>query len=277
MPEPPLLFDTSLRTARQKRARSLSAADYLHRELAAEIKERLAEINKPFPARFVVGTMAETEALALGARQIAESETLSLPEAGADLIVHALALHAANDPVGQLVQMRRALRPDGLMIAALLGTGTLQNLRHAFARAEIATTGGASPRVFPFGDLRDLGSLLQRAGFALPVADSLTWQVRTDDAVTFFRDLRAMGETNVLVARRRRFLRRDTLSLLEGMLRENQPDGGDGITWQFDVIFLTGWAPAGHQQQPLRPGSAATRLSDALGVPERPAGDKAGA
>jgi hypothetical protein len=183
-------------------------------------------------------------------------------------VVHGLALHWANDPVGQLVQARRALRPDGLMIAALFGGETLAGLRAALAEAEIATIGGLSPRVAPMGEVRDLGGLLQRAGFALPVADSQPFDVSYPSVVELMRDLRAMGETNVMRDRLRRPTRREMLARAAALYAERFGDGGDRVLARFEVIFLTGWAPAPGQPQPLRPGSAKARFADALRVPD---------
>ncbi len=205
-----------------------------------------------------------------------DGEVLPLVEGGNDLLVHGLALHWANDPVGQLVQIRRALKPDGLFLGALFGGETLAELRAALAEAEIETLGGLSPRVAPMGEIRDLGGLLQRAGFALPVADSRRFEVSYASAVDLMRDLRAMGETNVLRDRLRRPMRREMLGRTAAIYAERYPAEGGRVRAHFEVIFLTGWSPAPDQPQPLRPGSAKARLADALGVSEQSTGERPG-
>jgi SAM-dependent methyltransferase len=271
MTSPPALFDADLLARRRARAARAGFADFLHLAVAGEIRERLAEITRSFSTPAVVGPQAELWAEALGmpaARAVPDSEVLALDEAAHDLVMHGLALHWANDPVGQLVQARRALRPDGLMIAALFGGETLADLRAALAEAEIATLGGLSPRVAPMGEVRDLGGLLQRAGFALPVADSQTFDVSYPSLVALMRDLRAMAETNVMRDRLRRPMRRAMLARAAALYAERLSDGEDRVLARFEVIFLTGWAPGPDQPQPLRPGSAKARLADALRVPE---------
>lgn len=185
-------------------------------------------------------------------------------------MIHALSLHWANDPLGQLIQCRRAMKPDGLFLAVMFGGQTLQELRASLAEAESLVTGGLSPRVLPMAEIRDLGALMQRAGFALPVADSVTQTVHYTDLPALMADLRAMGETSALAARPRHFTRRDILTKAEAIYRANFPAPDGRITATFEVIFLTGWAPHESQQQPLRPGSAKARLADALRVPEQP-------
>ena len=204
---PPALFDADLLALRRWRAARLGPADVLHAEVAGDIEERLAAVNRRFTAPAIVGPRAALWADLLvlpGARLVPDADTLDLEPGAHDLVVHALALHWANDPVGQLVQARRALRPDGLLIAALFGGETLHELRAALAEAEVATLGGLSPRVAPMGEIRDLGHLLQRAGLALPVADSRRFTVSYPSALALMRDLRAMGETNAMRDRLRR-------------------------------------------------------------------------
>jgi SAM-dependent methyltransferase len=279
---PPRLFDADLLARRRARAGRGERADFLHAAVAAEVSERLAEVNRAFRSAAVVGPRAELWADAVAARGIGpvrtggDAEVLDLDEAAHDLVLHALALHWSNDPVGQLVQSRRALAPDGLFLGALFGGSTLHELRAALAEAEVATTGGLSPRVAPMGEIRDLGALLQRAGLALPVADGRRFDVSYATPLHLMRDLRAMGETNVMHDRRRAGLRRDTLAEACRLYADRfaRPDGR--ITATFEVIFLTGWAPSASQPRPLRPGSAAARLSDALGTAERSAGEKVG-
>ena len=275
---PPALFDADLLALRRRRAARLGPADVLHAEVAGDIEERLAAVNRRFTAPAIVGPRAALWADLLGmpgARLVPDADTLDLEPGAHDLVVHALALHWANDPVGQLVQARRALRPDGLLLAALYGGETLAELRAALAEAEIEILGGLSPRVAPMGEIRDLGGLLQRAGLALPVADSRRYDLSYADAPALMRDLRAMGETNVMRDRLRRATPRTLLARAAAIYaaRFGRPDGRVRAT--FEVIFLTGWAPAADQPKPLRPGSAAARLADALGAVERPAGEPA--
>lgn len=197
-----------------------------------------------------------------------DSDTLDLTPNTYDLVIHALSLHWANDPVGQLIQCKRALRPDGLFLAATLGGQTLKELRSVLAEAEIAETGGLSPRVAPMGEIRDLGALLQRAGFALPVADSLLLPATYRDMDHLMKDLRDMAENNALAARARSFCRRSVLLRAKSLYSQHFCAGEDRIAATFEMIFLTGWAPDESQQKPLRPGSAKTRLADALATPE---------
>ena len=189
---------------------------------------------------------------------------LGLTPGGHDLVIHALSLHWANDPVGQLVQCRHALRPDGLLIAVLFGGQTLHELRSVLAEAETRVTGGLSPRVAPMGEIRDLGGLLQRAGFALPVADATTLTVSYAGLPDLTQDLRGMGEGNALAARLRRPTRPGIFAKAEKIYRTafGTPDGRIPAT--FDIVTLTGWAPAPDQPKPLRPGSATHRLGDVL-------------
>jgi SAM-dependent methyltransferase len=203
-------------------------------------------------------------------------EALPFRDASLDLAVSAGALHWAEDLPGLLIQIRRALKGDGLFLAAVPGGETLTELRQAFAEAETDVLGGTSPRVIPFIDLRDIGSLLQRAGFALPVVDSERLTVRYGDLFGLFRDLRALGATNPLLARSKAPLRRAVLARLDEIYRERfaDPDGRLRVT--VDIIFLLGWAPHESQQKPLRPGSAKMRLADALGTSEIPSGVKPG-
>jgi SAM-dependent methyltransferase len=192
-----------------------------------------------------------------------------------DLVVSGLALQFVNDLPGTLIQIRRALKPDGLMLAALLGGRTLHELRVALTEAEIELEGGASPRVAPFADVRDLGGLLQRADFALPVADADTLTVNYDTPFALMRDVRAMGAANMLAERRRTPLRRATLMRAADIYAQRYGGRNGRVPATFEIVTLTGWAPHDSQQKPLIPGSAATRLADALGTAEQPAGEKA--
>jgi SAM-dependent methyltransferase len=300
MTDAPSLFDPALRALRLDRAaRGWAAgprADFLHRFVAAEIAERLADVGRAFPVAGVLGSgggalsaavadrpgAAETRAadVSPGMARLSGGEVAqgaaAFGEAALDLAVSGMTLHAENDPVGALVQFRRALRPDGLFLGAMLGGRTLNELRAALAEAELEAEGGMSPRVAPMVELRDAGALLQRAGFAMPVADAERLTVDYPDALALMRDLRAMGETNPMGAMRRGLSRRATLLGAAALYARHfgRPDGR--VTATFEIVFLTGWAPAPDQPRPKRPGSATARLADALGVPELPAGEKAG-
>jgi len=260
---PPQLTD---RTALARhRARARRDALFLHDEAVVEVQERLIPVNRQFTAPAIVTPFAEIWADVLpGAKIVPDTDALDLEPGAHDLVIHAMALHWANDPVGQLVQCRRALRPDGLFLGFLLGGQTLHELRAALAEAEAAVTGGLSPRVLPMGEIRDLGALLQRAGLNLPVADAFTRTASYRDAAHLMQDLRAMGETSALAARPRHFTRRAVLA--QAALRYAEAFGtADGrIPATFEIICLTGWAPHESQQKPLRPGSAIARLEDAL-------------
>lgn len=259
----PVLTDR-LALTRQRARAARAPAFFLHELVRNEVQDRLSEVNRPFTAPAVVTPWPQVWQDALpGAQIVADDDELDLMPGVHDLVVHALCLHWANDPVGQLIQCARALRPDGLMIAALFGGRTLQELRLHLAGAEAAVTGGLSPRVLPMGDIRDLGALLQRAGLALPVADSMTQTVRYRNAAHLMADLRAMGEGNALAGRLRRPTRRAMLA--EMTARYAADSGADGrIPATFEIVMLTGWAPSDGQPKPLRPGSATRSLADAL-------------
>lgn len=265
MQPPPRLTDRAA-LARARR-RATPAGRFLHAAAVAELHERLAEVNRSFtrPALVTGHPDAWTEALPW-ARCTDDAPQLDLEPRSHDLVVHALALHWADDPVGQIVQCRQALVPDGLFLAVLLGGRTLHELRSALAEAEARLTGGLRPRVAPMAEIRDLGALLQRAGLALPVADAATTEVHYDSAWHLMRDLRAMGETNALAARARRPARRALFAEAARIYAEAYPAPGGRIRASFETIWLAGWAPDASQQRPLRPGSAAQRLADALGT-----------
>jgi SAM-dependent methyltransferase len=272
MSRPPDLTD---RTALARhRARSLSHADhdaamFLHRIARTDLEERLNEVNRPFTAPAVVtGFPAVWAAFPGEAKVVPDADLLDLKPQAHDLVIHAMGLHWANDPVGQLVQCRRALRPDGLCIAVFPGGDTLHELRASLAEAESQVSGGLSPRVLPMGEIRDLGVLMQRAGFALPVADSMTQVVQYRSLQRLFSDLRGMGETNALAARSRRFTPRALIAATEAIYRTSFTTPEGHLRATFSLQFLTGWAPHESQQIPLQPGSAKARLADALGVPE---------
>ena len=201
-----------------------------------------------------------------------DEEALPFAPASFDLIVANLSLHWVNDLPGALVQLRRALRPDGLFLASLPGFGTLQELREALAGAESALRGGLSPRVSPFPELRDLAGLLQRAGFALPVADGEDLPIRYRTPLALLRDLRAGGEANAVLARDPRVPPRALLPMALASLPRDEA----GIPATLRLLAMTGWAPHVSQSKPARPGSANARLADALGAEERSAGEKAG-
>ncbi|MCB2115854.1 MAG: methyltransferase domain-containing protein [Rhodobacteraceae bacterium] len=273
---PPQLTDRTALSRNRARAERQGAELFLHEEAAAEIEERLSEVNKRFTAPAVVtGFPAPWQTILPGARIVEDRETLALDEGAHDLVIHALALHWANDPVGQLVQCRRALKPDGLFLGVFFGGRSLAELRAVLAETESRLTGGLSPRVLPMGEIRDLGALLQRAGFALPVADAVRKTVTYATLFHLVADLRAMGEGNALTARSRRQAPRALFPEAARLYAESYPSEGGRIAATVEMIFLTGWAPDESQQKPLRPGSAASRLADALGTRERPLGDSA--
>jgi SAM-dependent methyltransferase len=297
-PPSPLIFDRRLLSARRRRAASLGPATFLLERVAGDVADRLATVKRRFDLALDLGTPGEAVQAALARvgsigtivaaaafpeRRAArtapfiatDEEALPFGDATLDLVVSALALQFVNDLPGTLVQIRRALKPDGLLVAALLGGETLTELRESFAAAESETTGGVSPRVAPFADLRDLGALLQRAGFALPVTDTERLTVRYDSAFALMHDLRRMGATNILVDRRRRPLRRATLLRMAEIYAERFADPDGRVRATFEIVWLSGWSPHPSQQQPLKPGSAAARLADALGAQEVSTGVKA--
>jgi SAM-dependent methyltransferase len=272
MTDVPPLTDWQALTRHRARATALpnhDAAMFLHRLALTDIQERLSEVNRTFTAPAVVSGFPDLwRNLRTDAVQVLDEEVLALQPGAHDLVVHAMALHWANDPLGQLVQCRRALRPDGLLIAVLPGGRSLHELRTALAEAEARVTGGLSPRILPMGEIRDLGALMQRAGFALPVADSLQQIVAYRSFAGILADLRASGETNALAARLRRFTRRSVLGEAAAIYADSFATVDRHLSATAELVFLTGWAPHDSQQQPLRPGSAKARLADALGVPE---------
>ena len=253
----------------------MRAPELFLQELAAdEIEDRLSLVKKSFTAPAIITGFPDIwRPRHPDALIVPDDETLDLTVGAHDLVIHALALHWASDPVGQLVQARRALVPDGLMLAVLFGGSSLQELRAALAQAEADVTGGLAPRVLPMGEIRDLGSLLQRAGFALPVADRLPLDLRYPDANALMRDLRAMGETNAMTSRPRGMMRRAVLERACAIYERDFAHPEGGIRASAEMIFLAGWAPDPSQQKPLRPGSAAARLADVLGTKETPLDD----
>jgi SAM-dependent methyltransferase len=269
----PVLFDRALLRARQGRALGLGPATFLLDRVAEDVAERLHAVLREFKDAADVGTPGGQvrDVLTRRVNQLArielpdrESEPLSLAPESLDLVVSALALQFVNDLPGVLAQIRRALRPDGLLLAAMIGGDTLTELRQSFAAAEAECESGVSPRVAPFADLRDVGALLQRAGFALPVTDVDRVVVRYDSAFALMADLRRMGATNILVDRRRSPTRRATMLRMAEIYGARFADADGRIRATFDVIWLSGWAPHESQQQPLKPGSAKAGLAEAV-------------
>ena len=265
MADAPILFDRA--AVSRNRARATKAGLFLHAATADEVEERLKEVNRSFSSPAVVtGHPAHWSRFG---PVVADDDMLALATGAHDLILHGLSLHWANDPVGQLIQCRRALAPDGLFLGTMLGGETLHELRACLGEAEAAVTGGLSPRVAPMAEIRDLGALLQRAGFALPVADSARIRVEYATLWRLMRDLRAMGETNALTQRLRRPTRRSVFTEAARIYSERFAAQSGRIEATYEVIYLTAWCPSEDQPKPLRPGSATARLADALGVPER--------
>lgn len=268
MSRPPALTDRPALLRNRRRAVQMRD-DIAHRHVAAELHERLAEVNRTFTRPAIITGFPHLWADFLpNAVLVGDGDVLDLHPGGHDLIIDALTLHWANDPIGQLIQARRALQPDGLFLAAVPGGQTLSELRSALAEAEVALTGGLSPRVLPMAEIRDLGGLLQRAGYALPVADSALQSVSYRDLRHLAADLRAAGEGNALSQRKRQPTARAVLERAAAIYKSNFPAPDGRIRASFDCIYLTGWAPSDTQPQPLRPGSATTRLADALRTAE---------
>lgn len=292
-PAAPTVFDRPLVRRRLERALAGSFGGFLLDRAADDLEERLGAVTRAFPIAADIGTATDA-ALSVLARSgevetivrlagatrrepgahslvaVADEERLPLAAESVDLAVSLLALQSVNDLPGALLQVRRALRPDGLLLACLFGGDTLTELRQSFAAAESELEGGVSPRVAPFADVRSAGALLQRAGFALPVVDLERVTVRYGSVFGLTADLRAMGLTNALAERRRTPLRRATLMRMAAVYAERFADGDGRVRATFDIVWLSGWAPHESQQKALRPGSARSRLADALGATERP-------
>jgi SAM-dependent methyltransferase len=299
MSEAPILFDRKLLRARRARfAHEVEARSALLAHVATEIAERVAIMLRPFPRALdlgayrgllgrkvaelpSVGDMAYAESVfALAAScpapaLVCDEDLLPFKDASLNLVVSGLALHRVNDLPGALIQIRRALAPDGLFMAAVLGGRSLIELRQALLEAEAEATGGASPRIAPFADVRDYGALLQRAGFALPVADAEMLTLTYASPRELMREIRALGGGNVLIARSKAPLAPGTLKRAEDIYRAQAGTTAGGVKAGFEIVYLSGWAPDPSQQKPLKPGSAAKRLADALGTTEESAGDKA--
>lgn len=282
------IFDEELLASRRERAMAnrIDKADFLLNLAAGEMAERLAVVERQFPLAVELhgGTgIAAQKAMATGKIEtIQRAETserfanageqflsaalddVPVEPASVNLVLSPMALHVVNDLPGTLVRIRRALKPDGLFLAAIPGAGTLAELRDVLLAAEAELTGGASPRVIPFADVRDIGGLLQRAGFALPVVDAETYTVRYDSLFPLMRDLRAMGMANPLKGRSRKPLGRSFFLRAAEIYAERYSDPDGRIRATFSIIYVSGWAPHESQQRPLKPGSAKVRLADAL-------------
>jgi len=269
---PPVLFDRALLARRQRRARAQGAVTFLLDRVDEDMSDRLAAVKRDF--REVADVWTPGDGLSAPRARFSSVRRIELDASGTealpfapetlDLVASALALQFVNDLPGVLAQLRRALRPDGLLLAAMIGGDSLTELRQAFAAAEAECEGGISPRVAPFADLRDVGALLQRAGFALPVTDVDRVVVRYANALALMQDLRHMGAANVLIERRRTPSRRATLLRMAEIYAERFSDPDGRIRATFDVIWLSGWAPHASQQQPLKPGSAKASLAEAV-------------
>jgi SAM-dependent methyltransferase len=295
--KPPEIFDRALLRARRRRAAGYGDENFLIGRAAEDLAERLRAVTRNFTFALdlgtpggamhaalseskQVGTIVTVEPLASLHRHgsltvAADEEALPFRDESFDLIVSALALHWINDLPGALLQIRRALKSDGLFLAVLAGGETLTELRQSLAAAESEIEGGLSPRVAPFVEVRAMGTLLQRAGFALPVTDVDRLTVRYRDLGGLFRDLRSMGATNALAERRGKPLRRATIARAAEIYAERFADTDGRLRATFDLLWVSGWAPHESQQQPLKPGSAKMRLADALGTEERSAGEQA--
>jgi len=276
--QPHRIFDRRAYRQRRRRRPGTDPDIFLLTETAQQVAARIGSINRRFShaldlnsrpqsfnqLRYAADTWTRAGHAAAAADVIADDEFLPFTDETFDLVTSVLSLHSVNDLPGALVQIRRVLKPDGVFLAALFGGETLRELRFAFAAAEAATAGGASPRVAPFADVRDLGGLLQRAGFALPVADIDRTTVRYRDPMRLFFDLRALGETNVLAQRQANFTSRGLLRAVFAEYLQLFGDDQGRVPATFDIVYLIGWAPHDSQQKPLRPGSAKARLADAL-------------
>jgi SAM-dependent methyltransferase len=267
----PVLFDRALLFARQRRAWRSGPVMFLLDRVAEDMADRLAAVKREFAHAADIWTPGEGltgyprfRAFARVAPEDAPQETLQLAPESLELAVSALAFQFVNDLPGVLAQIRRALKPDGLLLAAMIGGDTLSELRQSFAVAEAECEGGVSPRVAPFADLRDVGGLLQRVGLALPVIDLERVVVRYDDAFALMQDLRRMGGTNILVERRRAPTRRATMLRMAQVYAERFADADGRIRATFDVIWMSGWVPHESQQKPLKPGSAKASLEQAV-------------
>jgi SAM-dependent methyltransferase len=268
----PVLFDRALLRMRQARALKQGRVTFLLDRVAEDFADRLQAVTRTFadvadvwsPGELLQKPVSDRFASITRLALEQEGETLPLQPESIDLAISALAFQLVNDLPGVLAQIRRALRPDGLLLAAMLGGDTLTELRQSFAAAEAECEGGVSPRVAPFADLRDIGALLQRAGFALPVTDVDRVVVRYASTFALMHDLRGMGATTILLDRRRAPTRRATLLRMAQIYGERFADPDGRIRATFDIVWLSGWAPHESQPKPLRPGSAKASLEAAV-------------
>jgi SAM-dependent methyltransferase len=275
----PILFDRALLRMRLDRAQKQGPATFLLDRVAGDMEDRLAAVKREFADVADIWTPGDALRRPFANRfksfthvDLGDSEVLPLQPEQLDLVVSGLALQFVNDLPGVFAQIRRALKPDGLLLAAMLGGDSLTELRQSFAAAEAELEGGVSPRVAPFADLRDVGALLQRAGLALPVTDVDRVVVRYDSAFALMADLRRMGATNILIERRRTPIRRATMLRMAKIYGERFADSDGRIRTTFDVIWLSGWAPHESQPKPLRPGSATASLEEAVRGSPSPGG-----
>jgi SAM-dependent methyltransferase len=284
---PHIIFNRELLRARERRAAQKGAERFLLERASEELAERLGTITRKFSRAVLIETPGaealKKKLLASGQIEAAEitsiedaAETVRVAPASCDLAISLLSMQWLNDLPGVLAQIKRILKPDGLLLAAMIAGDTLSELRDALASAESEIEGGISPRISPFVEVRTLGGLLQRAGLALPVTDVDRMTARYADMFELMRDLRRMGATNALVERSRKPLRRATLLRAGEIYRQCYADADGRIRATFEILWLSGWAPHESQQQPLKPGSAKARLADALRAVEIPAGEKAG-
>jgi SAM-dependent methyltransferase len=268
----PVLFDRALLRQRQERARKLGPVTFLLDRVAEDFGDRLQAVTRNFAdvadvatsGEWLRGPVTDRFKSVTHVDLASDGESLALQAESLDLAVSALAFQFVNDLPGVLAQIRRALRPDGLLLAAMIGGDTLTELRQSFAASEAECEGGVSPRVAPFADLRDIGGLLQRAGFALPVTDVDRVVVRYANAFALMADLRRMGATNVLMERRRAPTRRATMLRMAEIYAERFADPDGRLRATFDIVWLSGWAPHESQPKPLRPGSATMGLEEAV-------------
>ena len=274
-PAAPILFDRALLLRRQARAQKLGPATFLLDRVTEDLDERLTAVKREFSDVADIWTPGEGLLSRDRFKSVArvaptQDEAVPFRPETLDLAISALAFQFVNDLPGAFAQIRRTLKPDGLLLAALIGGDTLTELRQSFAAAEAECEGGISPRVAPFADLRDVGALLQRAGLALPVTDVDRVVVRYADAFALMGDLRRMGATNILVERRRTPTRRATMFRMAEVYAERFADSDGRIRATFDIVWLSAWAPHDSQQKPLRPGSAKARLEEAVKKARKP-------
>lgn len=294
------VFDRKLLILRKERAhRQGGDSDFLFREVADRLADRLLDVKRSFPLALDLGghggvvaqelqgrggieTLVQAnlslsgahKANAFGPAVRCDEEWLPVKDAAFDLVISNLSLHWTNDLPGALIQICRALRPDGLFQGAILGGETLRELRDCLMQAELDISGGVSPRVSPFADVRDLGGLMQRAGFSLPVVDSDVITVTYENMFRLIADLRGMGETNAVLQQSRKIPPRALFMRAAELYQQKYANAEGRIEATFHIFYLHGWAPHESQPQPLRPGSASASLAKALDGEEVPTGDK---